>query len=641
MKVKILGWEYENIRRMEKLTVRLEHPKKEDVYHTSLIMMANGTGKTTTLYLIRAILSGNAEQWGSEEVRSYRPAGSDVSEGKFVLFMQFDEDIYYFVLHLDYLEGTAWYETSNAMMEGGYERGRRLPLEWRGIFRSEEFVNRFVFDGEQARKTLNSKSREAENAILYLYQLDKLDRLSDLIDRLVKRYQDQNGGGASARSVQIYRKKAEKSEQKYLALKKDALEIQRRLERMEGKRKEQEKKYQDILAQDNQMKEEQEELLKEREKNKRAEEQAVNQLMNCIRRPYELLLDYHNRLKTLAGNMQTLKLPKNTAREFFRELADSEICLCGRHIGKKEREHILAAAEEYLGEESLIVVNTIKKALNEYEREDHGPKLEQRLKSLLEEETKLEHNMNQLAVQMAGKGNQEILLIQEEIQRLNAEIAGAKKALELLTTEDDDNISGLNEDNNIGKAEEAMRTAQKNFLKASGTYEFTLKAQKMKQYIFQVKENTLNRLKTYIVTETNRRVESLIGNDRVIIKSIDGHLVLDGKKGVSEGQTLAVAYAYIGTLFQHSYYEFPFVVDSPAAPMDLDARREVAGILPDLFDQTIIFVTSGEKQGFAETFYPRDDVQYLTIIGKKHQPAKLVEGRPFFEMYQEAAETEG
>lgn len=87
--------------------------------------------------------------------------------------------------------------------------------------------------------------------------------------------------------------------------------------------------------------------------------------------------------------MQTLKLPKNTAREFFRELADSEICLCGRHIGKKEREHILAAAEEYLGEESLIVVNTIKKALNEYEREDHGPKLEQRLKSLLEEETKL------------------------------------------------------------------------------------------------------------------------------------------------------------------------------------------------------------------------------------------------------------
>ena len=60
MKVKSLGWEYENIRRMEKLTVRLEHPKKEDVYHTSLIMMANGTGKTTTLYLIRAILSGNA-----------------------------------------------------------------------------------------------------------------------------------------------------------------------------------------------------------------------------------------------------------------------------------------------------------------------------------------------------------------------------------------------------------------------------------------------------------------------------------------------------------------------------------------------------------------------------------------------------
>ena len=138
--------------------------------------------------------------------------------------------------------------------------------------------------------------------------------------------------------------------------------------------------------------------------------------------------------------------------------------------------------------------------------------------------------------------------------------------------------------------------------------------------------------------ETNRKISHLIENDRIVIKKIDGYLVLDGKDGASEGQTLAVAYAYIGTLFDHSRFEFPFIVDSPAAPMDLSVRREVAKILPQLFSQIIIFVTSGEKSHFAERFFKRDDVYYLTLKGKKDQPLEVCEGREAFEQYQEEGE---
>ena len=75
MKIRILGWKYENIRRMEDLTVDLTKDNGE-AYGCSLIMMPNGTGKTTTLYLIRGILSGKAADWRPSEVRSYRPAFS-------------------------------------------------------------------------------------------------------------------------------------------------------------------------------------------------------------------------------------------------------------------------------------------------------------------------------------------------------------------------------------------------------------------------------------------------------------------------------------------------------------------------------------------------------------------------------------
>ena len=71
--------------------------------------------------------------------------------------------------------------------------------------KNEEFVNRFVFDGEQARKTLNSGSQEAENAIIYLYQLDRLDSLVKVIDELIRMRQEQSTGGATSRSVKVYK----------------------------------------------------------------------------------------------------------------------------------------------------------------------------------------------------------------------------------------------------------------------------------------------------------------------------------------------------------------------------------------------------------------------------------------------------
>lgn len=634
MRIRILGWQYHNIRRMENLTVDLT---KEDgtVYDNSLIMMPNGTGKTTTLYLIRGILSGSATEWRASEVRSYRPPFSDVSEGSFILKMEFDQEIYHYILELDYETGRASYKTSSAMMEGGYEDGRRLPLFLRDVFKNEEFVNRFVFDGEQAKKTLNSGSKEAENAILYLYQLDKLEGLSRVIDKLIREYQESSSGGSTARSVRVHKGKAERREHIFLDLQMDKKELENRLKGMKEKKKSYEKKYQDILAQDNRLKSVQEEFLQEKERNQEDIKQTVRGLLDSIRKPYNIQMDYHTRLKSLVECMQVLKLPKNTAQEFFKELAESKECLCGRCIGEQERKCILEKAKDYLGEDSLVVVNSIKRALNEYEREDTAEIQEERLRELLQEETQINQGLNRLAVQMAAEGNEEVLQLQEEVKNLEKEITESQRKILRLSTTDYTSNTGLDENNNIPKAKIAWEEARDNYLKASGTYEFTRRAEIMKAYVGNVRENALNRLKQYIVGETNKKIEELVENDIIFIKKIDGHLILEGKDGVSEGQTLAVAYAFIGTLFEHSQFEFPFIVDSPAAPMDLTVRREVADILPKLFQQTVILVTSGEKSGFAEEFYNRDDVNYLTLKGEKNQPVECISGRAFFEQYQE------
>lgn len=209
MKIKLLGWEYENIRRIGKLSIDLT---KSDgsVYENTFLMMPNGTGKTTTLKLIRAMLTEpGASGWREKEVRSFRPTFKDVPKGKFSLKVMFDEDIYYYILHLDYESGEARYETSRVSRSGGIEEGHILPLALRGIL-NEDFVNRFIFDGEQAQKTLDTGSEEAERAILYLYQLDKMDNLCNRIDKLITIKQEDGNSRITARSVSIYKTKAEK-----------------------------------------------------------------------------------------------------------------------------------------------------------------------------------------------------------------------------------------------------------------------------------------------------------------------------------------------------------------------------------------------------------------------------------------------
>lgn len=633
MKIRILGWEYENIRRIGKLSIDLT---KQDgnVYENTFIMMPNGTGKTTTLKLIRAMLTDpGATEWKEKEVRSYRPTFKNASKGKFSLKVMFDEDIYYYILHLDYELGEAHYETTRVARSGGIEEGHILPLSLRGIL-NEEFVNRFIFDGEQAQKTLDTGSQEAERAILYLYQLDKLDHLCSLVDKVIAKRQDDGNSRVTERSVAIYRGKAEKQKKKYEYLCVQFSEASNKLRSKKNKRDTYIKRYQNIISKDEKIQEEQNALEMRQEEVLRKKAEATAQIMSYIKKPYNLQMELHMRLQGLWQNMQTLRLPKNVAKEFFNELADSELCICGRCIGEEEKEKILENADKYLGQKEFAVLNEVKTALKEYEINADLRLEKEKLEALLSEEQEISNASDRLAAILADSGNQEIMQVKEAVDRLEGEIEILERECLRLDTKDYIGHADLTPDNNIHKAYKKWQEAEEIYAKANGTFAFIKKAERFKEYVLQVKKLALGKLKEYIISETNNKVRQIIKNDTVKIKNIIGHLIFEDRENLSEGQNLAVAYAYIGTLFEHSQNQFPFVVDSPAAALDLNMRREIATVMPGLFQQMIIFVTSGEKHGFAETYYDRSDVKYYTIEGGKDKEAECHEGLDFFEKFQ-------
>lgn len=158
----------------------------------------------------------------------------------------------------------------------------------------------------------------------------------------------------------------------------------------------------------------------------------------------------------------------------------------------------------------------------------------------------------------------------------------------------------------------------------------------------EIKLQATTALKQEIVRKTNEKLRRVIVDDYVEIESIDRYIKLKGRDGASEGQTLSIAYCFLGTLFEDSELEFPFIIDSPTGKMDFEKRQAVADIIPLVFNQMIAFVQSAEVERFADRFYANPDSQYLTVVASPQDQAVVVyEGIDFFDSYQREHKGDG
>lgn len=284
MKMSILEIEYRNIRKISNLKLSFENPNG-NIIGNSFIMMANGTGKTTTMSLIKGVFDGSANGWSSSIVKTYAPTTVTSNNGEFSIKVKFDEKIYHYFLVFDYTAGTARIET--AAMPKGRENGRILPESIKTIF-TEEFVKRFVFDGEQAEKSMDSKFDEAEQTIKYLYRLDKLDDILSANQKILSEIQNTEGGGrnGSESALSNLRTRRDKIEHTIKVLEFKASDYKKRIENYEAEkadkisqRNEIDKKYKDLNEEKNN-------INTEIENNKKDISAQIAEIMRLTKSPY-------------------------------------------------------------------------------------------------------------------------------------------------------------------------------------------------------------------------------------------------------------------------------------------------------------------------------------------------------------------
>ena len=407
MKMAILELEYKNIRKITAL--KLPFTKADgSVISNNFIMMANGTGKTTTMELIKGLFDGTAAGWTASKVRSFAPTLTEADTGEFSITVKFDDRQYKYFLSMNYKDGTVQVETSAPPK--GREAGLRLPESIRGIF-TPEFVRRFVFDGEQAAKSMDSSSNEADETIRYLYRLDELDEILAANQRILTEIQNAEGKRGTSSSLSNLRTRQSDIDAIRAKLRARCEKLREEIAAFEAEKVEKEKQRQELDKSYEKLNQEKNDILKEQQKNRGEIDVKITSILGIIKSPYLL----------------------------------SE-SLCAR---------------------------------------------------------------------------------------------------------------------------------------------------------------------------------------------IDRYIKLKGRDGASEGQTLSIAYCFLGTLFEDSELEFPFIIDSPTGKMDFEKRQAIADIIPLVFNQMIAFVQSAEVERFADRFYANPDSQYLTVVASPQDQAVVVyEGIDFFDSYQ-------
>jgi DNA sulfur modification protein DndD len=655
LSIRLAGWKAQGLRCPDHEVKFETSPGR--VHAISLLQMPNGTGKTTTLKLLRAALSGNAlgSRWSPEAIRDMRKS-TNTATGLFQVAILHNSQRVTFTLKFNFEEPSVEYFTT---IPTGNRKGFEPPRELTR-FLNESFVDFFVFDGELADSLLDREKTNAQQVIDDLFQLKLFDRMALWVDKYWKdesAKKAKNGGSNSQTSKGLNKWKGW---------------IDRYEARLQALQVQQEK----LLADKKRLKTRQTKLRNENDTAIRAkkdyegrltaaqteldaaENEVKNQadrLLQSFRSPHALSPIFAREMIAFKDSLDRVKLPESAAREFFEDLAKEDFCVCGRILDDQTRLAVRERATLYLGSDDVSLLNQMKGEVTAQIGELHDQPAEtlkseiRDLQKAIKKAARLRSTRDAIKSEAVNE-DPELERKEQEITKLQEELA--KNSVQLERFEENKVGIEIEDTWGITVVEQELERAKKNFAAIADTLKLKLRAEILQEIVRNAHVQSRERISIALCEDANKRIEHLMPNNAIRIERVDRSLRLDGKSGGSAGETLSVAYAFLSTLFHRTEYQLPFVVDSPAGPLDHPKRSAVASLIPELAGQFVAFVISTERDGFQDKLdqTAKSPIQYLTLFRKGDSAMEsaaqatgraestldgiLVSGKSFFESFQ-------
>ena len=359
-----------------------------------------------------------------------------------------------------------------------------------------------------------------------------------------------------------------------------------------------------------------------------------------MRNPHVLSPDFATAITGLKSGLDRVKLPETAAREFFEELSMESECVCGRPVDEAIRTVIRERARQYLGSDDVSLLNAMKldvstavgESPEQAEQELSGKMAA--LSGLVRTRQNARNELDALKHE-AEQSNPEIKKAGEEIRRLKQEQETVRNALEKFDGENGNmNLSRIGtvsceNVHSISTADEVIALLEKQLEEVTGTLMLRDKRNILTKIVGNAYENARRDIASEVRDQANARIAEMMPHNNIRIDAIDHCLVLRDQSGGSVGETLSVGYAFLSTLFNRAgQHQLPFIVDSPANPIDYDIRPRIAEIMPKLTGQFIAFMISSEREKFLPGLKRAagTEIQYITLFrkGARHLEEKAL-----------------
>ncbi|RMB01949.1 ATP-binding protein [Eilatimonas milleporae] len=617
--MRILGWKAQGLRCPDH-EISCIDPHGQP-FPVSLIQMPNGTGKTTTLALLRAALSGAAADpgWDRQTISEYRKKNGSSSEGYFEVRLLLNDRRATILMEFDFENGRVSYKTTHGP---GRREGFNPPSDFRR-FMNENFVNFYVFDGELAQHLLDREYTDAQVVVENLFQMNAFDAMA----RKVGEYWDSKTQNVSATeerglarrqnrlaSLRSHLAKC-KREQQGLQEKRTDLtaQLQKKEDAYQQEIKKEDARFQALNNAETKV---------ERLKGK-VREEALD-VLDRMRDPHALSSSFATSMLALKDGLDKVKLPESAAREFFEDLADAKECVCGRPIDAEISATIRTRAARYLGTEDVALLNSMKTAIKDAvgDPADEAEKdLNTKMASLgtaVEEERDARNDRDSLRLE-AEQADPAVKSARDDIESLRNQIEGVDAELEKFDSKD----QTQNDERTYGIEilERRIDDAERKLAEITHTLTEKTKRDTLTAIINSAHNKARTGITTELCEQANARISELMPHNSISIERIEQNLILEGQEGGSVGETLSIAYAFLATLFHRSDHQLPFVVDSPAGPIDLAVRPKIGELIPNLTGQFIAFTISSERARFITPLKraSRTEIQFITLFRKGSQ----------------------
>ncbi|MGB3559432.1 MAG: AAA family ATPase [Geitlerinemataceae cyanobacterium] len=647
--ISILGWSSLGLRCPDH-TVSLEQSNSINTYPVTLIQMPNGTGKTTTLNMLRATLSGAATTWNRDEIISLRRSDSSKSSGKFIVRLAIDNARVTYELNFNFEDGNINYRTTfNSGIKDKFDTPPKLKK-----FLNPKFIQLFIFDGELASHLLDAKHTRAREAIDDLFQLYLLEDLERKFQENWQSHADK-AGATEERGLARRRNKLNDLRKKQETIKREQKELHQEKSKLDEDIQKNQIKYDEIMIRDEDIGAQLKEVRDNLDQSEKNVATTLNQAISKMRDPQSLVPHLATSLINLKENLDSLKLPTSTSKEFFEDLAKAEECICGRPMDDSTRQAVRDRANNYLGEEEVGILNSIKSDIANYceDPDKDYQALQQTLKVLgnfVKDRDTGKTQLSSIEEERLKQGDSNLEETKTKLDKLKKEQEQVQKKLDEIERYPHAKINDSTD--SLKELSILIDQAEEDLAEITHTLELRGKTEIVRKILSEAHQQARETLRKYLVDETNNRIAKLLTRDPVLLEDIQDSLQLKGKSGASVGQTLSVSYAFLATLFNRSDHQLPFIIDSPAGALDLKVRPEVARLVPKLCQQFIAFTISSERQGFVDVLHEtsQQQVQYMTIFRKtdrmnalwnnldsslvlEESDGVLVKGKEFFDRF--------